>query len=83
MVAVASSGGVSGVHAGRKYGFACTTTDTEALFEDSESEALVITTRHDSHAGLVLQALKAGKAVFVEKPLCLTLNECGRMSAGD
>jgi hypothetical protein len=35
----------------------------------------VISTRHDSHAGLVIEALKAGKHVFVEKPLCLTLDE--------
>lgn len=72
---VASSGGVSGVHAGRKFGFAQTTTDTEALFADVGTDALVITTRHDSHARFVLQALRAGKAVFVEKPLCLTLEE--------
>jgi predicted dehydrogenase/threonine dehydrogenase-like Zn-dependent dehydrogenase len=72
---VASSGGVSGVHAGRKFGFAQTTTDTDALFADEQTDALVITTRHDSHARFVLQALRAGKAVFVEKPLCLTLEE--------
>lgn len=33
---------------------------------------MVIATRHDSHADLVLQGLYAGKHVFVEKPLCLT-----------
>jgi hypothetical protein len=49
---VASSGGVSGVHAGRKFGFERTTTDTEALFADAGTAALVITTRHDSHARL-------------------------------
>jgi len=72
---VASSGGVSGLHAGRKYGFEETTTDTERLFSDAETDAIVVTTRHDSHARFVLQALKAGRHVFVEKPLCLTLDE--------
>lgn len=72
---VASSAGVSGMHAGRKYGFEETTTDTERLFADSETDAVVITTRHDSHARFVLQALNARKHVFVEKPLCLTLAE--------
>ncbi|OOG44679.1 bi-domain-containing oxidoreductase [Polaromonas sp. A23] len=72
---VASSAGVSGVHAARKYGFEETTTDTGKLFADSGTESVVITTRHDSHASLVLQALRAGKNVFVEKPLCLTLEE--------
>lgn len=72
---VASSAGVSGVHAGRKYGFDETTTDTKRIFTDAETRAVVITTQHDSHARLVLQALEGGKHVFVEKPLCLTLAE--------
>ena len=72
---VASSGGVSGLHAGRKFGFEATTTDTASVFVDAQINAVVVTTRHDSHAGFVLQALSAGKHVFVEKPLCLTLGE--------
>lgn len=72
---VVSSAGVSGVHAARKYGFEETTTDTGKLFADSGTGSVVISTRHDSHASLVLQALRAGKNVFVEKPLCLTLEE--------
>jgi predicted dehydrogenase len=42
---------------------------------------VVITTRHDSHASLVIEALKAGKHVFVEKPLCLTLAELAAIEA--
>ncbi len=76
---VASSAGVSGVHAGRKFGFEETTTDTNSLFADSKSNAIVITTRHDSHAGFVLQSIASGKHVFVEKPLCLTLDELGQI----
>lgn len=72
---VASSAGVSGVHAGRKFFFEETTTDTDRLFTDAETDAIVVTTRHDSHARFVIQALQAGKHVFVEKPLCLTLEE--------
>ncbi len=72
---VASSGGVSGVHAGRKFGFEEMTTDTGSVFADPLVNTVVITTRHDSHASLVCQALEAGKHVFVEKPLCLTLEE--------
>lgn len=72
---VASSAGVSGVHAGRKFGFEETTTDTDRLFADSETNTIVVTTRHDSHARFVKQALLAGKHVFVEKPLCLKLDE--------
>lgn len=76
---VASNGGVSGLHAGRKFGFEATTTDTASLWVDREVNAVVVTTRHDAHAGFVLQALAAGKHVFVEKPLCLTLDELAQV----
>ncbi len=59
----ASSAGVSGLHAGRKYGFDETTTDTNRLFSDAETTAVVVTTQHDSHARFVLQALAAGMVV--------------------
>ncbi len=72
---VASNAGVSGLHAGRKFGFDETTTNTNRLFSDAATNAVVITTQHDNHARFVLQALRAGKHVFVEKPLCLTLDE--------
>ncbi len=78
---VASSAGVSGLHAARKFGFEETTTDTDRLFADPETGAIIITTRHDSHAQFVLQAICAGKHVFVEKPLCLTLDELSRIEA--
>jgi predicted dehydrogenase len=81
LASVASSAGVSGVHAGKKYGFDETTTDTAKLFTDPKVEALVITTRHNNHARFVLQALEAGKHVFVEKPLCMTLAELDEIEA--
>jgi threonine dehydrogenase-like Zn-dependent dehydrogenase/predicted dehydrogenase len=72
---VVSHTGITGVHAGRKFGFDETTTDTNRLFLDTTTQAVVITTQHDSHANFVLQAIRGGKNVFVEKPLCLTLTE--------
>ncbi len=78
---VASGSGVSGVHAGRKHGFTETTTDAGALMADAEVDAVVVTTRHDSHARFVVQALNVGKHVFVEKPLCLTLVELAEIEA--
>jgi predicted dehydrogenase len=78
---VASNGGVSGVHAGRKFGFEVTTTNTDSLFTDAELRAVVVTTRHDSHARLVAQGLAAGKHVFVEKPLALRLDELALIEA--
>jgi predicted dehydrogenase/threonine dehydrogenase-like Zn-dependent dehydrogenase len=78
MYSVASSNGVSGLHAAQKFGFDETTTDTNRLFSDKKANVVVISTQHDSHARFVLQALEGGKHVFVEKPLCLShaeLNE--------
>lgn len=78
---VASGTGVSGVHAGRKHGFEEATTDTEKMLSDRQVDALVIATRHNSHARYVMAALAAGKHVFVEKPLCLSLGELQEIEA--
>ena len=78
---IASSAGVSGIHAGRKYGFSETTTDSNNLFSDQTTDAVVIATRHNSHADFVIKSLKAGKHVFVEKPLCLTISELAKIEA--
>lgn len=72
---VVTSGGVSGLYAGRKFRFAETTSDSDRPFSDATTDAVVIATRHNSHAGFVIQALDTGKHIFVEKPLCLTLEE--------
>jgi predicted dehydrogenase len=72
---VASNAGVSGVHAGKKYGFEEATTDSASVLADPEVDTVVVATRHDTHARYVCEALKAGKHVFVEKPLCLSRSE--------
>lgn len=72
---VCSSGGVSAVVHGRKSGFEVASTDVQAMLDNPEINVVVIASRHDSHASLVTRALQAGKSVFVEKPLCLTLSE--------
>jgi predicted dehydrogenase len=73
--AVVSSGGVSAVHAGRKYGFEQARTDAGGVVGDPAITSLVVATRHGSHARYVCDALAAGKHVFVEKPLALTRTE--------
>lgn len=78
---VVSSGGVSAAYAAKKYGFEAATSDTDAVFADQSLDAVVIATRHDTHARLVLQSLEAGKHVFVEKPLCLTHAELDEIQA--
>jgi len=72
---LAANSGIAPVHFGRKFGFRTASTDVSSIFADPRCNNVVIATRHDSNAQLVLQALAAGKHVFVEKPLCLTSEE--------
>lgn len=72
---VVSQNGLSGVHVGKKLEIEQASTDVDAVISDSEIDALIITTRHDSHARMVNRALAAGKHVFVEKPLALSHSE--------
>jgi predicted dehydrogenase len=72
---VASSTGVSAAHAGSKFGFSEITSDGRSIIESPDINTIIIATRHDSHAALAGEALKAGKHVFVEKPLAITREE--------
>ena len=76
---VVASSGVGPAHYGKKFGFARSGTDSTAALADPSVNTVVIATRHDSHAELVCRALEAGKHVFVEKPLALTLEELNRI----
>ncbi len=75
--AVATSRPHTAENAMRKFGFHRSYADARQLIEESQSGAVLIATRHDSHAPLALAALEAGKRVYVEKPLCLTKEELG------
>ena len=72
---IASATGVSSVHVGKKNQIEEATTDTDSVLADEAINTLVITTRHNSHAGWVRKGLEAGKHIFVEKPLTLTREE--------
>lgn len=78
---IASAGGTSATLAARKFGFAQATTDYRVLLEDPEINTLFIATRHNLHARLVIEALQAGKHVFVEKPLALNRAELQAVAA--
>ncbi|HEX6039516.1 Gfo/Idh/MocA family protein, partial [Longimicrobium sp.] len=71
LVGVSTATGASARTTGDKFGFGYCTTDTDKLLADPAVHAVVIATRHGSHAGQTARALRAGKAVFVEKPLAL------------
>ncbi len=72
---IASNGGVSGTALAQKYGIAKSTTDYKEIIKDDEVDLVLITTRHNLHAPMVIETLKAGKNVFVEKPLALNNEE--------
>jgi predicted dehydrogenase len=75
LVGIASSGGLHAQHAGKKFGFQYAASDEDEVINDPKINTIAILTRHDSHAELVVKALKADKHVFVEKPLALTLGQ--------
>jgi predicted dehydrogenase len=72
LVGIASSGGLHAQHAGKKFGFQYATADEDEIINDPMVNTVAILTRHNIHADLVVKALKAGKHVFVEKPLAIT-----------
>jgi predicted dehydrogenase/threonine dehydrogenase-like Zn-dependent dehydrogenase len=69
LVEVATATALSGATAQRRFGFGAATTDYRHLLENDAVAAVVIATRHDSHARIAADALRAGKTTFVEKPL--------------
>lgn len=69
---IVSSGGVTGTSLARKYEIQESTTDFDTVLQDEVISGVIITTRHNLHASMALKALRAGKHVLVEKPLCLT-----------
>jgi predicted dehydrogenase/threonine dehydrogenase-like Zn-dependent dehydrogenase len=68
---VMTASGLTARDAAEKHGFRYMAGSSDELLADPEIQAVVIATRHDEHARLASEALRAGKAVFVEKPLAL------------
>ena len=71
LVGIASSGGLHAQHSGKKFGFQYATSSEDDIINDANINAVAVLTRHDTHADLVIKTLKAGKDVFVEKPLAI------------
>ena len=72
---VMTTTGTSSRSVAERYGFNFCTTSEKDIIENDDINTVFIATRHDSHANYVMKALKAGKHVFVEKPLCLNEEE--------
>lgn len=78
---IVSSGGTSASLAASKFGAARASSDPAEVLEDPAIDTVIVATRHDSHARYVEQALRAGKHVFVEKPLAISHEELDSISA--
>ncbi len=66
-----SASGLSADSAAQKYKVASSTADEQVVLEDPQTDAVMILTRHDLHARQTVDALAAGKHVFVEKPIAI------------
>ena len=77
---VASAGGLTAKVVAKKMGAENATSDYHEILSDPEVSLVIITTRHNMHAKMVLEALQANKSVFVEKPLCLNEEELAEIT---
>jgi len=78
---IVSRTGLSARTAAERFGASNASTDYAAVLADPNVDLVLIATRHDLHAGMVMEALKAGKHVFVEKPLALNEEELAEIEA--
>lgn len=72
---ISSAKGLSGRNMAKRFNISNVTTDYAEILEDKEVDIIFITTRHNLHASMVIDALKKDKHVFVEKPLALNDTE--------
>ncbi len=81
LITAGAAGGAHARHAADKFGFRVCTTDDRQIFDDPQINTIVIATRHHLHAQQVIAALRSGKHVFCEKPLCLNEAELRKIVA--
>lgn len=78
---VSTSSSENAYHTGRKYRFENFSTDYKEILSNPQVDAVIILTPHSLHARMVIEALNAGKMVFVEKPLCIDETELNQIRA--
>ena len=72
---IVSQSGLNGTRLAKKYYIENSTTDYREVLSNADIDTVIITTRHNTHAAMTIESLKAGKNVFVEKPLALNISE--------
>jgi predicted dehydrogenase len=76
---LATGSGASVEHSARKFGFLNQSTDAQAIWQNPEVDAVVGLTPHSQHARLVSSAIQTGKALFLEKPICINEEELAEL----
>jgi predicted dehydrogenase len=76
---IASASGLTGTALAQKHGIAFSTTNYDEILKDNEVDLVMITTKPGQHAAMTIEALKAGKHVFVEKPLAIFEEELAQI----
>jgi predicted dehydrogenase len=77
--AVHSSSGARGKSYAERFGARYASSDYEEILKDAEVDVVLIASRHEHHFRQALAALRAGKHVFVEKPMAVTADECRQL----
>jgi len=78
---VVTTSGLNAKNAVNKFGFAAGSTNVEDILKDKDIDTVLIATPHKTHAELCVKALKSGKKVYIEKPLCETAAELSKIEA--
>ncbi len=76
---LATTGGPTSAQAQDMFCFGYSTNDYKELLKDPDIDLIGVSTQHNTHAKFVIEALEAGKSVYCEKPLCLTLEELNQI----
>lgn len=80
-VSVASASGLSAMRLAERSGFEKAASGADSIIDDPDIDVIVIATPHDTHSDLTVRALEAGKHVWCEKPVALTMDELDRVEA--
>jgi len=75
LVGVASIIGNEAAYVARKYGFSYYTSNANDIIKDNTINTVFVVTRHNTHSKFIIESLKAGKNVYVEKPLAMNMTE--------
>jgi predicted dehydrogenase/threonine dehydrogenase-like Zn-dependent dehydrogenase len=81
LIGIATATGINAKDKAAKFGFSYATTDYRELMSDQSINTILIATRHNQHAKMVVDALKSGKNVYVEKPLAISVEELKAISS--